>query len=197
MLSDKSFSGSNTDPYCGGTIVDKNTILSAAHCFGDQANQIKFKGGHISAGILLFEDAVWSIGTKKSQQHVKIKEIVLHDKYEIIKDPETDKVAYNFDVAIVKLKSPLKFNLRVKPACLPEPEFESKLAISSGWGNKKEIKGNGHTYQLHTEPCIVDRYLLRFFDCLVHPNLLLQALFLKLVHTEYQANHQNHSFVVG
>ena len=92
----------------------------------------------------------------------------MHDKYEIIKAPETDKIAYNFDVAIVKLESPLKFNLRVKPACLPEPDFESKLAISSGWGNKKEIKGNGHTYQL---PCIVNKYLLISFDCLVHPNL--------------------------
>jgi hypothetical protein len=140
VVSDKAFSGSSTDPYCGGTILNEKTILTAAHCFGNQANKIKFKGGHISAGILLFEDAVWSIDNKKKQQHVKIRKVKLHPKY-----LGSDGIAHNFDAAIVKLRQSLTFNNRVKPACLPDPDFESEIAIISGWGNRKNMEGNGHT----------------------------------------------------
>ena len=139
VLSGKGFSGSNTDPYCGGTILNRKTILTAAHCFGNRANQIKIKGSHISAGILLFEDAVWSIDNKKRLQQVKIRNVKKHPRYQGIFHN------HNFDAAIVKLRKPLTFNNRVKQACLPDPDFESEVAIISGWGNKKNTEGNSHT----------------------------------------------------
>ena len=139
VLSGKGFSGSSTDPYCGGTILNRNTILTAAHCFGNRANQIKIKGSHISAGILLFEDAVWSIENKKRLQQVKIRNVKKHPRYQGI------FYNHNFDAAIVKLRKPLTFNNRVQRACLPDPDFESEVAIISGWGNRKNTKGNGHT----------------------------------------------------
>ena len=108
VVSDKAFSGSSTDPYCGGTILNEKTILTAAHCFGNQGNQIKFKGGHISAGILLFEDAVWSIDNKERLQQVKIRNVKKHPRYQGIFHN------HNFDAAIVKLRKPLTFNNRVK-----------------------------------------------------------------------------------
>ena len=51
----------------------------------------------------------------------------------------------NSDAAIIKLKSPLTFNRRVKPACLPylsfAPEKNGKVAaIVSGWGRLYEGK---------------------------------------------------------
>ena len=51
------------------------------------------------------------------------------------------------DAAIIKLKSPLTFNRRVKPACLPNPSFAPEkngkvAAIVSGWGRLYE--GNGY-----------------------------------------------------
>ena len=51
------------------------------------------------------------------------------------------------DAAIIKLKSPLTFNSRVKPACLPNPSFAPEkygevAAIVSGWGRLYE--GNVH-----------------------------------------------------
>ena len=47
------------------------------------------------------------------------------------------------DAAIIKLKSPLTFNSRVKPACLPNPSFAPEkngevAGIVSGWGRLYE-----------------------------------------------------------
>ena len=49
----------------------------------------------------------------------------------------------NNDIVILKLKSPLKFNSNVQPACLPSPnwapENDEKMkerCFVSGWGNQ-------------------------------------------------------------
>ena len=137
VVSDKGFNGSSANPYCGGTILDEKTILTAAHCFGNQTNQIKLIGqsAHISAGILLFEDAVWSIDPfqLKIQQHVKIQDINLHPQY-----LGTNGNAHNFDAAIVKLNESLKFNIHVKPACLPDPDLEGELVKKSNVKKQQE-----------------------------------------------------------
>ena len=51
------------------------------------------------------------------------------------------------DIVILKLKSPLKFNSKVQPACLPsddwEPEYDEKMrerCFVSGWGDQADRK---------------------------------------------------------
>ena len=51
------------------------------------------------------------------------------------------------DIIILKLKSPLKFNSKVQPACLPsadwEPENDEKMkerCFVSGWGDQADRK---------------------------------------------------------
>ena len=50
------------------------------------------------------------------------------------------------DIAILKLKSSLRFNDTVQPACLPQPLFTpeetGELAVVSGWGTTSEGKGH-------------------------------------------------------
>ena len=79
---------------------------------------------------MLFEDGVLS----KVDQNVTIDKIIIHpnfvydyDDYDYDSTEGTETEEPNdwtvFDAAIIKLKSPLKFNTQVKPACLPEPNF--------------------------------------------------------------------------
>ena len=83
----------------------------------------------------------------KVDQNVTIEKIIKHPQFDIedeydIYDYDTDffETWHVFDAAILKLKSPLKINDQVKPACLPEPKFSpensGKNAIDSGWGVK-------------------------------------------------------------
>ena len=52
-----------------------------------------------------------------------------------------DKQTMDNDIVILKLKTALKFNANVQPACLPAttfaPENSKSMAVVSGWGTLK------------------------------------------------------------
>ena len=104
--------------FCGGTILDSRTILSAAHCFGSINNR------YIMAGAVNRND--------NSGQIIKISQKISNtvDVYK----PST----LNNDYIILKLESDLQFNENVQPACLPEATYEpgtsGKTCYVSGWG---------------------------------------------------------------
>ena len=69
-----------------------------------------------------------------SGQKRQIKHIIIHPFYNERKIP-----TYDFDIAILKLSSPLIFEANVQPACLPDvsfaPDKTKQMALISGWGD--------------------------------------------------------------
>jgi len=102
--------------FCGGTIIDAKTILTAAHCYhGKNLNADNF---FVTAGIVHVGGA---------GQSAFVEKITLHESY----NPKT----FNNDIAILKLKTPMTFNDKVQQACLPEASFvPTGKAVASGWG---------------------------------------------------------------
>jgi len=103
--------------FCGGTIIDEKTILTAAHCYdGMNLGRSDF---FVTAGIINIVD--------QNAQNVFVASINLH--------PEYNRSIFNNDIAILKLKEPLTFNSKVRNACLPEDNFVPQgIAVASGWG---------------------------------------------------------------
>ncbi|CAL8364258.1 unnamed protein product [Lota lota] len=103
--------------FCGGTIISKDWILTAAHCFPEPSDPSTLSVYY--GGILLSQ-----MFTRASVQR-----IIVHEDY------NTDTDAN--DVALLRLRSPLTFTQDVRPACLPNVGVNlnpERQAWTTGWG---------------------------------------------------------------
>merc|ERR1719435_749746 len=107
--------------FCGGTILDATTVMSAAHCFTQGQSM---SGNYITAGVKDRND--------NSGQTIEIANGVWN--------ADMPYQGNNNDFVILKLSSALTFNDNVYPACLPDadhaPEVETpaQTCFVSGWG---------------------------------------------------------------
>ena len=106
---------------CGGTILNENTILSAAHCLYPLETADFIKAG------------ITDVGSSKGQK-IDVSEVIFNPSY----DRDREVAHHDNDIVILKLKEPLTFNDDVLPARLPDatlnPEFKEEFAYVSGWG---------------------------------------------------------------
>ena len=103
--------------FCGGTILDEYTILSAAHCELTSTTTIVAGATSVNSG----------------SQTIRVKNVFNHPKFDI--------KTLAFDYSIAKLTSALSFNTNVKAACLPTANFvPGNVAVASGWGSIKNRK---------------------------------------------------------
>ncbi|XP_026471998.1 chymotrypsin-2-like [Ctenocephalides felis] len=95
--------------FCGGSILNKYWIITAAHCMGRR-----------------FEVVVGINRLDQEGYRYQVAEIVT-----LPFDSETN----NYDLALVKVKKPIKFNYRVQPIPLGEEYVEGgEEARLTGWG---------------------------------------------------------------
>ena len=105
--------GRNDAVYCGGTIINEYTIVTAAHC-GDGSGRATILAGSHDFGI--------------GQQKIS-GQFVGHKDYSSTK--------LTNDIAVIKLDQPLDLSGdAVRAACLPQSgqTFENELATVTGWG---------------------------------------------------------------
>jgi len=117
-------SASGSTHFCGGTILDANTVLSAAHCFHN---------GH--------QGVVVVAGSHKRSDNTGVQTSTI-SKSIYNQDAKYNKANMDNDIIILKLSTALKFNKNVQPACLPAktfdaPEKSKSMAVVSGWGTLK------------------------------------------------------------
>ncbi|XP_015423048.1 PREDICTED: coagulation factor X [Myotis davidii] len=132
----------NNEGFCGGTILNEFYILTAAHCL-DQAK--------------LFKVRVGDRNTEKEDGNEMVHEVEV-----IVKHKGFDNKTYNCDIAVLKLKTPIKFRMNVAPACLPEKDWAEstlmtqKSGIVSGFGRIHEMGRTSVTLKMLEVP-YVDR----------------------------------------
>ena len=108
--------------FCGGTILDSKTVLSAAHCL---------VGKDTSKMIILAGTTQWRNG----EEH-EIERYLTNPQKTYIEDTLEN------DIVLVKLRTRIPFKQGiVQPACLPRKEFNpptSSSCFASGWGGDNQ-----------------------------------------------------------
>ncbi|XP_073510799.1 acrosin [Phyllobates terribilis] len=110
---------------CGGSILNTHWVVTAAHCFKNQDDNVYslrlvFGGNQLS----LFGPEVEIRG---------ISQKIMHKNY----DPETEKN----DIVLLSVDRPISYNRYIQPACLPRKTSDVSLMTDcyiAGWGVLEE-----------------------------------------------------------
>ncbi|CAD6997914.1 unnamed protein product, partial [Ceratitis capitata] len=116
--------------FCGGSVITKNHILTAAHCVA------RMTSWDVAAMTAHLGD--YDIRTNYEVQHVvrRIKRLVRHKGF--------DFSTLHNDIAILTVNEPMKFTYEVQPICLPTSSsqqsrsYSGKVATVAGWGSLRE-----------------------------------------------------------
>ena len=114
---------------CGGSIIDKNWILTASHCvkYLTFVNDEEF---HKNALNDLIQIRAGSNRHDKGGVLLNVSEVHPH--------PDYDTTTSDFDFALLKLDNPLTFNDKIKAIPLSDERFfkaENVVFEMSGWGS--------------------------------------------------------------
>jgi len=100
---------------CGGSVIDRNWVITAGHCVYGNLNAGSYS---VKAGAFQYTESTASV------QQVRVSQIYLHPNY--------GQTPVN-DIALIRLATPLSYTNQVQPVCLPTVDSTQTTPPSTAW----------------------------------------------------------------
>lgn len=122
---------------CGGSIINNNFVLTAAHCmYTSELEERNKKDIIVKLGLT-------DVKNESYVQELEVSEIFIHEKYRL-------GPVYDYDIALLLLNKPIEYNPFVRPICLPPQELPEDSPLYSpdesgwatGWGHQGVVSAN-------------------------------------------------------
>ncbi|XP_076594234.1 trypsin-1-like isoform X1 [Chaetodon auriga] len=137
--------------FCGGSLVNENWVVSAAHCY---KSRVEVRLGEHNIRV-----------NENTEQFIRSSRVIRHPKYN----------AYNIDndIMLIKLSKPAVFNQYVQPVALPTRcASAGTMCTVSGWGSTMSSTADSNKLQCLEIPILSQR------DCdKSYPGMITDAMF--------------------
>lgn len=160
LVRESTWLGLFTKNKCGGVLISKNYVITAAHCQpGFLANLVAVFGEFDISGE--FE--------KKRAVTKNVKRVIVHRNY--------DAATFENDLALLELESPVHFDSHIVPICMPpdNADFTGRMATVSGWGRLKYGGGVPSVLQVVQVPIIENGVCQEMFQTAGHNKKILES----------------------